>query len=50
MSVLYLCDGKRCAFCSEECKHTSQIEHAVNFKEDASGNYWEMENGGNEDE
>lgn len=42
MSVLYLCDGKRCASCSEECMHTSQKEHAVNFKKDASGNYWEM--------
>ena len=50
MSVLYLCDGKRCAFCSEECKHTSQIEHAVNFKEDASGNYWEREKGMTKDE
>lgn len=50
MSVLYLCDGKRCASCSEECKHTSQIEHAVNFKEDASGNYWEREKGMTKDE
>ena len=28
--VLYICDRKACENCSEECHHTSDIEHAVN--------------------
>lgn len=29
--VFYLCDRKACNNCHEECKHTSDIRHAVNF-------------------
>ena len=28
--VFYICDGKACKNCSEECSHTSKVEHAVN--------------------
>lgn len=34
--ILYLCDGKRCEKCSENCNHTSDISHAKN-KDDFSG-------------
>ena len=27
---LYLCDQKACENCNGECRHTSDIEHAVN--------------------
>ena len=52
--VFYLCDGKA-ADCRKtgcyynqsakhrNCKHTSHIEHAVNFKENGSGSFWEEE-------
>lgn len=29
--VLYLCDLHRCDKCSPECRHTSDISHAVSF-------------------
>ena len=28
--ILYICDRKACENCYEECKHTNDIEHAVN--------------------
>ena len=50
--ILYICDRKKCEDCFEECRHTSDKDHAVNpefdrrrFKEDESGNYWEQSNG-----
>lgn len=30
IKLLYLCDRKACSNCSKECKHTSNIEHAIN--------------------
>lgn len=31
--VLYLCDRKACGHkCSQECKHTSDVNHAINFE------------------
>lgn len=30
--VLYLCDGKQCDGYSSWCQHTTDINHAVNFK------------------
>lgn len=30
MTFLYICDRKQCENCSDECKHTSNILHAVN--------------------
>lgn len=49
MAILYLCDRKACENCHEECKHTSDIRHAVNFEQDHAdgvevGNFWEKEN------
>lgn len=29
--VLYLCDGGQCEICSNECNHTTDIDHAKNF-------------------
>lgn len=28
--VFYLCDRKKCKACTKECKHTSDITHAMN--------------------
>lgn len=44
--VLYLCDGKRCGdSCpSTECKHTSDISHAINFVKNEHDSYWEKRN------
>lgn len=37
-SVVYLCDRKACSDCSyPDCKHTSSIEHAVNFEMETAG-------------
>ena len=42
-NIFYLCDGKACYECSNnECKHTSRVEHALNFIEDG-GYYFEKE-------
>lgn len=43
--VLYLCDGKQCKKCSNECKHTTDIGHAKNFNNEF-GVYVEKENKG----
>lgn len=40
--VLYICDRMRCNPCNNElCRHTTDIDHAVNFQKDNVGNYWE---------
>lgn len=43
----FVCDRKRCAVCSESCRHTLDIEHAVFDGEktmhDLFGSYWESE-------
>lgn len=31
-AILYICDQKKCEVCNPECKHTSDITHAANFK------------------
>lgn len=30
--IFYICDRKKCKRCNSECKHTSDIIHAANFK------------------
>lgn len=32
--ILYVCDRKACKDCSPDCNHTSNINHAANFKND----------------
>lgn len=32
--VLYICDEKKCANCSDECIYTSDIDHAKNFNKE----------------
>lgn len=33
MDILYLCDRKACSHCTnDQCHHTQDITHAVNFK------------------
>lgn len=32
--VLYLCEGGQCKNCSNECNHTTDIEHAKNFNKE----------------
>lgn len=42
--VLYLCDLKACDPCPHtECKHTSDISHAVNFERVGTDAYFEKE-------
>ena len=41
--VLYLCDGGQCETCSNECNHTTDIDHAKNFNKEF-GVYVEKEN------
>lgn len=37
MKIIYLCDRKKCNNCSYPmCKHTSDINHAKNFKYDGA--------------
>ncbi len=45
-NVAYLCDRRACeSMCSwPGCVHTTQIEHARNFTQTESGNYYEDEN------
>lgn len=41
--TFYLCDGKACGEnhnCGE-CKHTTDVTHAKNFKYDGHNGYWE---------
>ena len=34
-TIDYICDRKQCANCSyPECRHTTNIEHSVNYKEE----------------
>ena len=41
--IAYICDGKACVECTnDECKHTTNIDHAKNFKCD-DGKYIEVE-------
>ena len=49
--VFYICDRKACDPCDNpDCKHTSKIEHAANFKSNEGlgmnngySDYWESE-------
>jgi len=43
MEILYLCDRKACENCSPECRHTTDIYHAVNFEKCEGGGYWEKD-------
>ena len=36
--VAFLCNRKQCVNCSSECKHTTHIEHAMNFEK--QGKIW----------
>lgn len=42
--IFYLCDGKKCGenHDCKECKHTSDVTHALNFKYDGFGGYLEQ--------
>lgn len=43
-NVLYLCDLKACYSCPHtECKHTSDISHAVNFERLGNNHWFEKE-------
>lgn len=52
--IYFLCDRKKCENCSQECRHTTDISHAVNFHGletvdgciNADGGYWEGDNNG----
>lgn len=41
--VVYICDRKACKKCHPECMHTSNIDHAVNFKKVSDGKWMEKE-------
>lgn len=41
-SVAYICDRDKCDICpGEECRHTTDIDHALNFKKVADKKYME---------
>ena len=51
--ILYICDRKRCANCNEDCRHTSDLKHAINPKFEESrfrineiGDWWEIDDEG----
>lgn len=31
--IFYICDREQCENCHDECKHTTDIKHSVNYKE-----------------
>lgn len=47
MKIWYLCDGQgcnaKCGLKNPDCRHTSNINHAVNFEQRRSGSYWEAD-------
>ena len=44
LKIVYLCDRKKCTNCMESCKHTSDINHAVNFDHMTfGGEHWEKD-------
>lgn len=43
MKIAYICDRKRCEYCDEICNHTTDIEHAVNFRKVEDGVWFERE-------
>ena len=47
VNILYICDRKACKNCHEECKHTINIEHAVN-RYDINGRMFEYVDNGNQ--
>lgn len=40
--VVFECDGKRCRECMGECRHTTDVRHAKNFKRVEAGYYEEI--------
>lgn len=40
INILYLCDRKQCENCSDVCKHTSDINHAIH-KDTLNGRLFE---------
>ena len=48
MKIAYICDRKKCKNCSDICNHTTDINHAVNFKEEAADVWMELEEAGDE--
>ena len=44
LKIVYLCDRHKCENCIESCKHTSDINHAVNFDHVTfDGEHWEKD-------
>lgn len=41
--VFYICDREKCENCFSECKHTTDITHALNFEKLFDGVYMEKE-------
>lgn len=42
--IVYLCDRKQCKNCSDSCRYTSDINHAVNFEHlTYDGQHWEKD-------
>jgi hypothetical protein len=49
MDVLYLCDKKACEKCNSiDCRHTTDIEHAVSFEKGPNGYYVEKQESGSD--
>lgn len=52
-TILYICDRKRCINCNEDCKHTTDVKHAINpifeksrFRKNENGDWWEIDDEG----
>ena len=42
--VIYLCDQTKCSKCNwADCRHTEDIAYAVDFTQDADGNYVQID-------
>jgi hypothetical protein len=39
--AFFLCDRRACKKCDPKCSHTADISHAVNFKINEFGQFWE---------
>ena len=41
-TVSFECDRKQCKVCTSECRHTTNVHHAKNFKQVYPGYYEEI--------
>lgn len=42
MEIVFICDRQKCEVCHDECRHTKDINHAVNFAKVTDDKYMEI--------